>query len=82
MDTSAVDEKTVPWTIIDVSSEQYRAYTYPDGVKFRINRPKTLYVLADGGHRIVDKNDVTHRPERGYVGISWLPKDGEPPFVA
>lgn len=25
---------------------------------------------------------VTHRPERGFVGISWAAKDGQPKFVA
>jgi hypothetical protein len=82
MDTSKVDPEISPWTIVDITSEHYRTYTYADGRRFRIDNPKTLYILANGGHRVVDKAGVTHRPERGYVGISWMPKDGEPPFVA
>jgi len=82
MDTSAVDPDITPWTIVDISSEDYRTYSYANGAKFRINRPVTLYLLADGGHRVVDKDGVTHRPERGYLGISWKSKDGQPPFVA
>lgn len=82
MDTSAVDPDITPWTIVDITSEEYRTYTYADGQKFRINQPVTLYLLNGGGHRIVDKSGVTHRPERGYLGISWKPKDGQPPFIA
>lgn len=70
------------WTIVDVSSEDFREYIYGNGGKFRINRPVTLYVLANGSHRVVAENGLTYRPERGYVGISWLPKKGEKPFVA
>lgn len=69
-----------PWTIIDVQDEQYREYTYPGGEKFRITAPAYVYVLANGSHRVVDFNGVTHRPQRGFVGISWKPKNGAPPF--
>lgn len=82
MDTASISPEITPWTIIDVADELYRVYTYEDGRKFRINRPKTVYVLADGGHRVVDSDGVTHRPERNYVGISWKPKDGAAPFTA
>jgi hypothetical protein len=71
---------------IDITSEEFRVYTYPDGSTFRIDNPATLYVLIDekGGatHRVVDVDGVTHRPERGYVGISWAAKEGAPKFVA
>jgi hypothetical protein len=71
---------------IDITSEEFRVYTYADGSTFRIDSPATLYVLIDekGGitHRVVDVDGVTHRPERGYVGISWAAKDGAPKFVA
>lgn len=71
---------------IDITSEEFRVYTYADGSTFRIDNPATLYVLIDekGGttHRVVDVEGVTHRPERGYVGISWAAKEGAPKFVA
>lgn len=71
---------------IDISSEEFRVYTYPNGDTFRIDNPATLYVLIDekGGvtHRVVDTEGVTHRPERGYVGISWTAKEGQPAYVA
>lgn len=68
-------------TIVEIDSELYRTYTYKDGSKFRINDPKTLYITENGSHRIVDGEGVTHRPERDYLGISWKPRAGSPPFV-
>jgi hypothetical protein len=65
--------------MIDISSEQYRIYT------FRIEEPAELHVLTDDkgvSHRVIDKAGVTHRPERGWLGISWQPRPGEPAFVA
>lgn len=71
--------------MIDISSEQHRVYTYGDGKQFRIDAPVELHVLTDDrgtSHRVIDADGVTHRPERGWVGISWQPKDGAPAFVA
>jgi hypothetical protein len=71
---------------IDITSEEFRVYTYGDGSTFRIDNPVTVHVLIDdkGGvsHRVVDTDGVTHRPERGWVGISWAAKEGAPKFVA
>ena len=71
---------------LDITTEQFRVYTYANGSTFRIDSPATLHVLIDdkGGasHRVIDADGVTHRPERGWVGISWAAKDGAPRFVA
>lgn len=70
---------------VDISSEEFRIYTYADGSTFRIEQPATLYVIEDekgDTHRVVDKSGVTHRPERNFVGISWKPAEGQPAFVA
>lgn len=70
---------------IDISTETSRIYTYPNGSTFTIAEPAALHVLTDERgttHRVIDKAGVTHRPERGWVGISWKPRDGEPAFVA
>lgn len=70
---------------IDISSEEYRVYTYASGVTFRIDDPAELHVIEDDKgttHRVVDKAGMTHRPERGWIGISWKPRDGQPAFVA
>lgn len=67
---------------LDISSEEFRIYTYPNGDTFRIDEPATLWVLDGGSHRVSDKSGMTHRPERGWTGISWKPADGAPRFVA
>lgn len=70
---------------LDISSEEYRVYTYGDNSTFRIENPRTIFVLQDEKgttHRIIDQKGVTHRPERNWVGISWKPLSGEPAFVA
>lgn len=70
---------------IDITSEQYRVYTYPDGSTFRIDSPAELHVITDEKgttHRVVDTRGTTHRPERGWTGISWTAKEGAPRFVA
>jgi hypothetical protein len=70
---------------IDISSEEYRIYTYADGSTYRIDRPLKLFVIEGeqrDSHRVVDEAGVTHRPTLGYVGISWKPRVGAPAFVA
>lgn len=70
---------------VDITSEEFRVYTYADGSTFRIEQPATLHIIEDERgttHRVVDKAGVTHRPERGFVGISWKPAEGQPSFVA
>lgn len=71
--------------VIDISTEASRTYTFGNGTTFVINEPAELHVFTDENgttHRVIDKAGVTHRPERGWVGISWKPHDGAPPFVA
>ncbi len=70
---------------LDISSEQSRTYTYASGATFTIKAPTGLHVINDDrgtSHRVVDAYGATHRPERGWVGISWVAKDGAPKFVA
>ena len=70
---------------IDITSEAFRTYTFADGSTFTIEQPAELHIIDDErgtSHRVIDKEGVTHRPTRGWVGISWKPRDGEPAFVA
>lgn len=73
---------------IDISSEEYRVYTYPSGARYRINAPVKLVVIYDDSgainpsHRVVDADGVTHRPERGWLCVSWSSREGEPGYVA
>lgn len=41
----------------DISSEQWREYTFPEGQAVRIDQPLKLYV-SDNGHRILDAEGV------------------------
>ena len=67
--------------MIDISTEQYREYVYPDGI-YKIVTPVELHITEKGTHRIVDAAGVTHRPSPGYLAIRWLPNSGAPAFVA
>lgn len=71
---------------LDISSEAQRTYYYGNGETFIISDPVTLFILIDdnGGvsHRVLSGDGETYRPERGWVGISWRPRDGQPAFVA
>ena len=70
---------------IDISSEEYRIYTYPNGSEYRINSPLALHIIQDekgATHRVTDNFGMTHRPERGWVAIAWKPRDGARVFVA
>lgn len=70
---------------IDISTEQRREYHYADGKTFCIDAPKKLTVIEDERgvtHRVEASDGKTYRPERGWTGISWLPRDGAPAFVA
>lgn len=70
---------------LDITTEDSRTYTYPSGAQFVIANPETLHIIEDDRgvtHRVIDTSGRTHRPERGWVGISWIAKDGAPKFVA
>jgi hypothetical protein len=69
----------------DISTEEFRVYHYDQGRTFRIEDPAELYAIHDENgttHRVVDKGGMTHRPERGWLGISWKAREGAPKFVA
>lgn len=70
---------------IDITSEAKRVYHYADGKTFTVPTPTKLHVITDEKgvtHRVESANGCTFRPERGWVGISWEPKEGAPAFVA
>ena len=69
-------------TELDITSESERAYHYPDGSRFVIEAPCKLHVLETGSHRVIGQDGRTYRPERGWIGISWLPREGQPAFIA
>lgn len=61
-------------TETDISSEEYRVYTYDKGATCTIVAPRTLFVTENGSHRVIDQAGVTHRPTPGYLLISWKPR--------
>ena len=66
---------------IDISSEHYREYDWGDGRKIRIEQPIHLNVSASGGHRVWDEENVSHYIPKGWIHLSWSPKNGQPNFV-
>ena len=67
---------------IDISSEEYRTYSYANGGEYKITAPCELHIMPNGSHRVIDQAGITHRPSPDYVGLSWKPRDGQPAFVA
>ena len=67
---------------IDISTEQYRQYTFVGGEVVRIAAPMELNVSAGGGHRILDAAGVSHYVPTGWLHLCWEVKPGSPAFVA
>ncbi|MEX3983727.1 hypothetical protein AB4Y45_32615 [Paraburkholderia sp. EG287A] len=70
---------------IDISSEQYREYSFagPAGiVTLRVENPTHLSVSESGGHRLFDAAGKSHYIPKGWVHLRWLAKEGQPNFVA
>ncbi len=65
----------------DISTEASRRYRYPREEYIVIEAPVALNVSKAGGHRILDGKGVSHYVPRGWIGLSWVAKDGEPHFV-
>ena len=69
---------------VDVGSETFRSYMFPEmvsaeGVRrlpniVRIDNPKWLYVAPSGSHRILDKNGRSHYIPSGWTHLWWLPE--------
>ena len=67
---------------LDVSSELYRVYLYPDGTEVTVYEPILLNVSSTGGHRIYDLSNTSHYVAPGFVHVYWTAREGEPNFVA
>lgn len=64
---------------VDISSEMYRSYQFPDHV-VRIEKPQYLAVTA-GGHRLLDAEQVSHYIPKGWVHLEWKAYQDKPHFV-
>ena len=65
----------------DISSEQQRTYTFPDGELTHIQQPCWLAVSVSGGHRLLDSAGVCHYVPSGWIHLTWVVKDDAPHFV-
>lgn len=63
---------------VDISSEKYRRYVFPDGV-VEIVEPLNLHVSESGGHRVFNGRSWYIPPT--WIAIEWEAKDGQPHFV-
>ena len=67
--------------MLDVSTEEYRTYHYPNGVTLTITRPKALHVKRrdDGtdSHRLIDKDRRGWYVRPGWLAIEWYNEAGD-----
>lgn len=64
----------------DISSEDYRSYTFPGGEVVTISKPLKLSVSA-GGHRLFDAAGISHYVPKGWIHLKWKAVEGQPNFV-
>lgn len=64
-----------------IETEQFRVYEFVDGSSFKINDPVALHVSESGGHRVLDKQGISHYIPSGWVHLYWKSKDGQPAFL-
>ncbi len=67
---------------MDISSELYRVYVYPDGTEVTVHEPLLLHVSFNGGHRVYDLSNTSHYVVPGFVHVYWTSREGEPNFIA
>lgn len=70
------------YEFIDISSEEYRIYSFPGNSAdiITINEPQYLAV-SENGHRILDNTGASHYVPKGWILLSWKAKEGKPHFV-
>ena len=76
-------------TFSDISSEKKRVYRYPlqhsqfpfgQVISRVIDFPIGLSV-SDSGHYVIDSTGWVHFMPKGFIELSWVPKDGCPHIV-
>jgi len=67
---------------LDISSEKYRVYRFPDQEIVEVHEPLRLLISDSGGHRVFDNSGQCHYIPAGWIHIRWVPKEGQPHFVA
>jgi hypothetical protein len=64
----------------DISSEQWRRYTWEFGRNVILRSPLWLHV-SENGHRVFTADGNSHYVPLGWVHLEWRAKDGAPHFV-
>jgi len=72
---------TSRFRFIDISSELFREYAYPNGAKIRIEYPLRLSVANNNAHRLFDSNGLSYYIPPGWITIVWKAKPGTPNFI-
>lgn len=71
---------------VDISSEEYREYVYPDGKVVRVENPVYVKVapssLGGHAHRVQTVDQMGFYIPWGWRYIRWKAKAGRPVFVA
>jgi hypothetical protein len=68
-------------TFSSLEDEEYRVYSFADGSEVRIRLPKALNVSKSGGHRVLDKDGVSHYIPAGWNHLYWKVFEGKPAFA-
>ena len=66
---------------IDISSELFREYIYPNGSKLTINNPLKLSVAKNNAHRLFDSSGLSYYIPPNWISIVWKARPGAPNFI-
>lgn len=66
----------------DISSEDMRTYLLANGQTIQILHPQWLSVSSSGNHYVVAEDGGVYVIAPGWLALSWMPKAGQPHFVA
>lgn len=60
----------------DLTTEEWRCYTFSDGATVKLIAPVKLNVSASGGHRVATADGNGHYVPSGWVHLEWKNKPG------
>ena len=66
------------YTKVDLSKKEfYRIYIFPNKEEVIIKEPQYL-IVSDNGHRVLDKENVSHYIPYGWIHLYWKNKSDRP----
>lgn len=71
------------YTFFNVSTEQWREYTFiKEGTERKVKIKDPIAVaVSKSGHRVLDKEGVSHFVPAEWIELKWKAKTGKPHFV-